>query len=116
MNKQPEHLYVRSDDVVNKGLWKLFPAINVDKTAYIPKDYPGPMGVPITFMDKFCDSQFELLGKLDNGCIKGRNLYKRLLIRNLKPDLPEYIDLMEWFAVLGIPLEIEMIEGQGYET
>lgn len=103
---KPEHLYVRTTDIINKGLWRLFPTINIDKTADIPKDYPGPMGVPISFMDKYVDTQFELLGKLDNGRVNGRALYKRLLIRNLKPELPEHIDLVSWFERMGVPLEI----------
>lgn len=36
-------------------------AINVDKTSYIPVDYQGVMGVPITFLDKYCPEQFELI-------------------------------------------------------
>ncbi len=36
-------------------------AINVDKTNEIPFDYDGNMGVPITFMDKYNPSQFEIL-------------------------------------------------------
>lgn len=39
-----------------------FDAINVDKTSDIPADYPGAMGVPITFMDKYNPEQFEILG------------------------------------------------------
>jgi len=39
-----------------------FDAINVDKTADIPEDYNGIMGVPITFMDKFNPDQFEIIG------------------------------------------------------
>ncbi len=39
-----------------------YDAINVDKTSDIPIDYYGVMGVPITFMDKFNPSQFEILG------------------------------------------------------
>ena len=37
-------------------------AINVDKTADIPCDYSGIMGVPITFMDKYNPDQFEIIG------------------------------------------------------
>ena len=36
-------------------------AINVDKVADIPHDYDGIMGVPITFLDKYCPEQFEIL-------------------------------------------------------
>ncbi|MCE2422234.1 MAG: adenine-specific methyltransferase EcoRI family protein [Gemmatimonadetes bacterium] len=39
-----------------------YDAINVDKTAEIPMDYDGPMGVPITFLDKWNPDQFEILG------------------------------------------------------
>lgn len=39
-----------------------YDAINVDKTADIPMDYYGVMGVPITFLDKYCPEQFEILG------------------------------------------------------
>lgn len=38
-----------------------YDAINVDKTLNIPVDYDGLMGVPITFMDKYCPEQFELI-------------------------------------------------------
>ena len=39
-----------------------YDAINVDKVTDIPCDYPGVMGVPLTFMDKYCPEQFEILG------------------------------------------------------
>ena len=39
-----------------------YDAINVDKTAEIPCDYEGVIGVPITFLDKYCPEQFEILG------------------------------------------------------
>lgn len=39
-----------------------FNAINVDKTTDIPFDYDGIMGVPITFIDKYCPEQFEIVG------------------------------------------------------
>lgn len=39
-----------------------YDAINVDKTADIPMDYDGVMGVPITFLDKYCPEQFEIMG------------------------------------------------------
>ncbi|NCU26220.1 modification methylase [Candidatus Nomurabacteria bacterium] len=39
-----------------------YDAINVDKTKDIPCDYYGPIGVPITFLDKYNPDQFEILG------------------------------------------------------
>ena len=38
-----------------------YDAINVDKTADIPCDYYGVMGVPITFLDKYNPEQFEIV-------------------------------------------------------
>lgn len=38
-----------------------YDAINVDKTCEIPEDYDGVMGVPITFLDKYCPEQFEII-------------------------------------------------------
>ena len=41
-----------------------FDAINVDKVADIPMDYDGIMGVPITFLNSYCPSQFTII----DGC------------------------------------------------
>ncbi|MBQ3442432.1 MAG: adenine-specific methyltransferase EcoRI family protein [Selenomonadaceae bacterium] len=72
-----------------------YDAIEVSKTGDIPEDYFGVMGVPITFLDKYCPDQFELLGCSyqygDCGChvagtdwncyIDGKRMFKRLFIR-----------------------------------
>ena len=42
-----------------------YDAINVDKTAEIPMDWHGAMGVPITFLDKHNPDQFEVMGITD---------------------------------------------------
>ena len=39
-----------------------YDAINIDRTADIPYDYSGNMGVPITFLDKYSPDQFEIIG------------------------------------------------------
>ncbi len=38
-----------------------YDAINVDKVIDIPVDYDGVMGVPITFLDKYCPEQFDIV-------------------------------------------------------
>ena len=68
-----------------------YDAINVDKTADIPADYNGAMGVPITFLDKYNPEQFEIIGidryVEDNPyyghrfTISGKEIYARILIR-----------------------------------
>lgn len=78
-----------------------YDAIEVPKTADIPFDYDGVMGVPITFMDKYNSDQFELIGCSDNGAVPeeyklphfkrhnepylaGKKVYKRIFIRRKK--------------------------------
>ena len=39
-----------------------FEGIEVPYTDAIPSDYEGAMGVPISFLDKYCPDQFEILG------------------------------------------------------
>lgn len=39
-----------------------YDAINVDRVKDIPKDYYKPMGVPITFINKYNPNQFKILG------------------------------------------------------
>lgn len=38
-----------------------YDAIEVKKTDWIPEDYFDEMGVPITFMDKYCPEQFDII-------------------------------------------------------
>ena len=46
----------------------------------IPKDYFDVMGVPITFLEKYCPEQFEILGKT-SARINGVNKFSRILIQ-----------------------------------
>ena len=39
-----------------------YDAIEVPFTDAIPRDYDGVMGVPISFLDKYCPEQFEIIG------------------------------------------------------
>lgn len=84
-----------------------FDGIEVSRVVDIPVDYPGAMGVPITFLDKFNPDQFEILGSsmtlgvpmsqvaekgtflqggprfyLDNGDGTYRRQYDRIVIRH----------------------------------
>lgn len=68
-----------------------YDAINVNKTADIPFDYDGVMGVPITFMDKYNPEQFEIIGneyslniEKGRGYINGKRIYCRIFIRRKK--------------------------------
>ncbi len=106
----PKRMLVRRDDVINGNLWKCFPVINVDKTKDIPCDYPGAMGVPITFLDKYDSELFEILDCPSHiRTVDGREPYRRVIIRHRHPKLPEYIDLAEWFLRMGIPLDVQFV-------
>ena len=70
-----------------------YDAINVNRTAHIPADYAGEMGVPITFLDKHNPEQFEIIGmdrplitqltgKQSRFKINGKEIYARIVIRN----------------------------------
>ena len=79
-----------------------YDAIEVPYVDAIPSDYDGAMGVPITFLDKYCPEQFEILGASEsegkgfsNGLwhsessvsqplVNGSRAYKRLFIRKLQ--------------------------------
>ena len=77
-----------------------YDAIEVPETVSIPSDYDGVMGVPISFLDKYCPEQFEILGitenngtdavealklpghpKHDRPYLDGQRMYSRILIR-----------------------------------
>ena len=48
-----------------------YDAIEVPFTDAIPSDYKGVMGVPISFLDKYCPEQFEILGMCENEDLYG---------------------------------------------
>ena len=66
-----------------------YDAINVNRYDEIPLDYDGIMGVPITFIDKYCPEQFEIVrfrkGNDDKDLsVNGKYTYSRILIRHKK--------------------------------
>ena len=97
INNEPLDLYKRYS-FEDYPKYDNYDAINVDKTCDIPMDYDGVMGVPITFLDKYCPTQFEIIGlmsgakdsSLINGndgrakfYINGKGVYARILIRKI---------------------------------
>lgn len=51
----------RSFDLESYPKFDYYRAVNVDRTAEIPSDYQGVLGVPISFLDKYNPSQFEIV-------------------------------------------------------
>lgn len=54
-------------------------AIEIPKTNLIPIDYDGPMGVPITYLDKHDPNRFRILAQA-NPRLDGKALFKRIII------------------------------------
>lgn len=72
-----------------------YDAIEVSKTADIPCDYDGVMGVPVTFLDKYNPEQFQIIGNeytLDiekgRGYVNGKRMYSRIFIKKINPQKP----------------------------
>ena len=65
-----------------------YDAINVDETSDIPVDYDGIIGVPITFMNKYCPEQFEILSTCEPAI--------ELSILKTMPNFKEYKSRQIW--------------------
>lgn len=93
--KYSKHKEVRGSEYLH---YDNYDAIEVPYSDAIPSDYEGIMGVPISFLDKYCPDQFEVLGitensnilkqywkvgfeKYDRPYIFGKRKYSRILIR-----------------------------------
>ena len=65
-----------------------YDAIEVPHTDAIPSDYNGTMGVPISFLGKYCPEQFEIIGQTqgDSGKELGLTPFPREL-KKLNPSL-----------------------------
>ena len=94
-----ENLESNNRIIKNENSYKkydYYDAIEVPFTSGIPSDYDGIMGVPISFLDKYCPEQFDIIGCSHNhrkpnswdknvsmnAMIEGKSIYKRLFIQN----------------------------------
>ncbi len=93
--------FSKHKEVKDQGYQKYdnYDAIEVPFTDAIPCDYDGVMGVPISFLEKYCPEQFEILGATESEgkgfsgdlwiessgvsqpLVKGHKVYKRIFIR-----------------------------------
>ena len=97
--------YSKHKEIKENGYQKYdnYGAVEVPFADAIPSDYKGVMGVPISFLDKYCPEQFEILGATEsegkgfsNGLwdsssgvaqplVHGERIYKRIFIRHKNP-------------------------------
>ena len=94
--------YSKHKEIRGKGYEKYdnYDAIEVPFTDAIPSDYAGVMGVPISFLDKYCPEQFEIVGatesegkgfseglwdktsKISQPIVNNERIYKRIFIKH----------------------------------
>lgn len=85
-----------------------YDAIHVKTINDIPCDYAGIMAVPITIVNRYNSEQFEIVGEANHGSdneydlfkptINGKEVFKRILIRNKKLNAPK----IEEFRILDL--------------
>ena len=79
--EKPEiHLKAHYDENIHLP-YDNYNAINCPKNIFIPDDYDGYMGVPITFIRFFNPNQFDLVDVLVNPRINGKKIMSRLIIK-----------------------------------
>lgn len=93
--------FSKHKDIKEQGYLKYdnYDAIEIPFTDAIPCDYEGVMGVPISFLEKYCPEQFEILGATESEgkgfsgglwiessavsqpLVDGKRVYKRIFIK-----------------------------------
>ena len=83
MTMEDNILYSKHKEIKGKKYirYENYDAIDVPYSDAIPIDYEGMMGVPLTFLDKYCPEQFEIIGQTqgDSGKELGLKPYPREL-------------------------------------
>lgn len=64
MTMEDNILYSKHKEIKGNGYihYENYDAIDVPYADAIPADYEGVMGVPLTFLDRYCPEQFEIIG------------------------------------------------------
>lgn len=85
--------FSKHKDLIQSGYQRYdnYDAINVGYNDAIPSDYDGIMGVPVTFLDRYCPEQFEILGLTQIGC------------HNAVPDTKRYNEYKEIVRATDMP-------------
>lgn len=99
MTMEDNILYSKHKEIKGKGYvhYENYDAIDVPFYDAIPSDFGGLMGVPRSFLDKFCPDQFEIIGNAEGDAGKelGFKPYPRelrKLNKSLRDGQPYYFD------------------------
>jgi len=90
--KYSRHKEIKGKESYNR--YDNYDAIEVPYTDAIPSDYDGAMGVPISFLHKYCPEQFEIIKFRKGGddkdlSVSGKCPYFRILIKMKGRKLPQ---------------------------
>ena len=95
--------YSKHKEIRDRGYipYANYEAIDVPYSDAIPSDYDGVMGVPITFLDKYCPEQFEIIGQTQGD--SGKELGLKPFDRELKKLNPSLRDGQLYYIIDGKP-------------
>ena len=105
MSEKDNIKYSKHKEVRDIGYRKYdnYDAIEVPYTDAIPSDYKGVMGVPKSFLDKYCPEQFEIVGCAEGE--SGRELGLKPFDRKLKKLNPSLRDGQLFYLENGVPVK-----------
>lgn len=103
MSMKDNMRYSRHKEIRERGYIKYenYDAIEVPYVDAIPADYDGAMGVPRTYLDKYCPEQFELVGFAEGE--SGKQLGLKPFDRSLKKLNPSLRDGQLYYMLDGKP-------------
>ncbi len=95
--------YGKHKEICERGYihYENYNAIDVPYSDAIPDDYEGIMGVPKTFVDKYCPEQFEIIGIAEGD--SGKELGLKPFDRELKKLNPSLRDGQLYYMIDGKP-------------
>lgn len=95
--------YGKHKEICKRGYihYENYNAIDVPYSDAIPNDYEGVMGVPKTFVDKYCPEQFEIIGIAEGD--SGKELGLKPFNRELKKLNPSLRDGQLYYMIDGKP-------------
>jgi len=76
-----------------------YDAIDIPMVSAIPNDYGGEMGVPVSFMDKYCPEQFEIIG-IGIGAL-GKKLGIIPIPKEIDKSLPGHSSVWRLYIMVG---------------
>ena len=101
--RHEEYVFVRRYTPEDYPHYANYDAIDVSESKFIPEDWDGMLGVPITFLDKYNPEQFEIIGIAEGD--SGRELGLNPIPKELKKINPSLRDGQLYLMKDGKPVK-----------